>query len=518
MSKLIEFYRSVFTLIGVTVADNGAVEVFDGHSNTPFTIKGKALYLPVDEALRAKPGTTYNFHPLLEDVVRNESIILTEYRRSAMALANLNLVGMVGDLLRIAASDDLQKGLLDPNQHEITSVLKGASEITIKAFDKLLGSFPETPDVHCKLVKMNIRKNGKYNEQNVRALAVITSPFLDALKENAANIPEKHIKIIRAAVLYVLPGIDVDGTWNCGSNSQYAPMFHATLAGLFRLYKRAVELDTFFKSAKIGDLVKATAEFDVESIVPYIDGHEEFDQLRTEAKRIPMQIGNEGQSADGAANAVVETPAEKRRNVTAALSSVAKVEPIPVEEPKKMALPTSYREETAATPEPVASNKPRKFGSYAEAVHRDAHQPAPGQPVRRDEYGNILNPETNLPYGVTVEEIVPRDPRERSYLIYLKNGVEVDPDNNYRPIRNRGRGRYDDDRDYDRRGRGRYDDDRRGRYDDDRRGRGRYDDRDYDRDYDRRDRCQNANDIVTNGRSINYFDSIGENESFRRRR
>lgn len=477
--SMLKFYESCFTLLGLRVDDSGAVLVSDGVNDTPFTVKGKALYLPVEKALRAKPGSTYNFHPLLEDVVRNESIILQEYRRSAMALVNLNLLTMVGDLITIAASADMQKGLIDPKQHEITSVLKGASDNTKKAFNRLLGNFPEGKDTHCKLIKMNIRKNGKHGDQNVRAVAVITSPFMEELEENKLSLPEKHIKIIKAAVLYVMPGLDVDGTWNCGSNSQYAPMYHATLTALWRFYSRITELDQFFASAKIGDLVKATNLFDVVNVAPYVDGHVAFDELRAEAKRIPMQLGNEGQS-EGNVAPTVAAPEERRRDASAALRAAASVEPKQVVETPKQALPATYREETKSEEQA----QPKKFGSYQEAVRGHVPTQTPGRIIRRDEYGNELDPETNLPYGVTVEEIVPSDPREKPYLIYVKNGHEVDPENGYRPIRGSrrnhrddDRGRYRDDRRYDDRRDSRFEGRYRDDYDDRRRDERRYDDR-----------------------------------------
>lgn len=526
--SMLKFYESCFTLLGLRVDDTGAVLVSDGVQDTPFTVKGKALYLPVEKALRAKPGTTYNFHPLLEDVVRNESIILQEYRRSAMALVNLNLVAMVGDLITIAASADMQKGLIDPKQHEITSVLKGASDNTKKAFNRLLGNFPEGKDTHSKLVKMNIRKNGKHGDQNVRAVAVITSPLLDELEENKLNLPEKHVKIIKAAVLYVLPDLDAEGKWNCASNSQYAPMYHATLTALWRFFSRIAELDQFFASAKIGDLVKATGLFDVVNVAPYVDGHVIFDELRTEAKRIPMQLGNEGQSEGNVAPAVT-APEERRRDTTAALRAAASVEPKQAVEAPKQALPAAYREETASDEQP----KPKKFGSYQEAVRGNAPTQTPGRIIRRDEYGNELDPETNLPYGVTVEEIVPSDPREKPYLIYVKNGHEVDPENGYRPIRGSrrnhrddDRGRYRDDRYDDRR----YDDRRgsrfEGRYRDDRYDDRRYDDRRYDdrRRDERRDLRPgfSANHVLENRRGeVDYFatlEAITPRDDYDRRR
>ena len=535
MSNLIKFYTSTFAMLGLSVGPDGAVLVNDGKQDIPFTVKTKALYLPTDEAMRRKPGSTYNFHPLLEDVVRNESFILTEYRRSAMALVNLNIAGLVGDLIRIAASPDMQKGLLDPKQHEVTSILKGASANTVKAYNKLIDGFPEK-DVHTKIIKMNIRKNGVIEDKKCARLAVVTSPLLDALDENVHALPEKHIKIIREALLYVLPRIDEVGAYNCGSSSQLAPTFHATLLALYRLFARIEELAKFFSTAKIDDLMQVTGEFNVVDILPYIADITSFDSLRADARRIPMQPGNEGQgNFDG--SDTVETPepapapVSGRRDVSAALKAASSVEKeaAPWVEPPKQKVPDAYRQEPA-TATSKDEQRPKKFGSYRDVVHSDQPQAAPGQIVRRDEMGNILDPNTNLPYGVTVEEIVPKDPHERPYLVYMKNGQEVDPDNNYRPFRN---SRYDDrrrdDRYDDRRG-GRYDRDDRGRYDRDDRGgfsrgrddgRGRYDRDDrgrYDNRYDDRkptqsilDRCQDRN-----GNS-NYFETLDALAGYNRR-
>lgn len=536
MSNLIKFYTSTFAMLGLAVAPTGEVLVNDGKQDIPFTVKGKALFLPTDDAMRRKPGSTFNFHPLLEDVVRNESFILTEYRRSAMALVNLNIAGLVGDLIRIAASPDMQKGLLDPKQHEVTSILKGASANTVKAYNKLIDGFPEK-DVHTKIIKMNIRKNGVIGDKTCARLAVVTSPLLDALDENVHELPEKHIKIIREAILYVLPNLNNVGEYNCGSSSQLAPTFHATLLALYRLFARIAELAKFFSTAKIDDMMQVTGDFNVVDILPYIADVTSFDALRTDARRIPMQPGNEGQGSFDGSDAVetpAPAPASSRRDVSAALKAASSVEKeVPWVEPPKQKVPDVYRHEPAA--EPPKDERPKKFGSYRDAVRGEQPHAAPGQIVRRDEMGNELDPNTNLPYGVTVEEIVPKDPHERPYLVYIKNGQEVDPDNNYRPIRN---SRYDDrrrddrydDRYDDRRGgrygreesRGRYDRDDRGgfsrdrddRYDD-RRG-GRYERDDYGR---VRQPGQSVRDRYEDRRGTpNYFETLDALEGRTNRR
>jgi hypothetical protein len=249
--------------------------------------------LPTLAHLKNPSPKTVMFHPLQENLMRGESEVFTEYRKALAVRINCSSLAMIRDLLVLAGSASLHNKL-NPDQSEVLSLLKGVSNKTIEAWDKIIDNIPEG-QLFRSAVKFYMKPAGKIGDKAYTRLGVVTFPLYEAICKKDEKVfgvdpAGKHREIIKKAFEYIFPQLDVAHQYSRGSNSQVAPMFDAMIRSFSAVCQAYNNVCMMFKDLKIPELFEDTVCFSSD----WWDEMQNLDALLVEVRKIPMQPGNEG--------------------------------------------------------------------------------------------------------------------------------------------------------------------------------------------------------------------------------
>ena len=423
--KLITLYQQLLDTAGLEVTADGCVSIkaYDGEKAAPFTVKGKRLVLPTKEHMRNPSPKTVVYHPLQESMARGESEVFTEYRKALSVNINLGSLCMVRDLLVLVGSSSLHSKL-SPDQSEVLSILKGASSKTLEAWDKIVKGIPDN-QLYRSMVKFYMKPSGEIAGKSYTRVGVVSFPLYEQLRKAdekvyGVTLADKHREIIKKAIEFIFPGIEVLHHYSRGSNSNVAPMFDAMMKSFLAVSSAYEVVRVMYSDVKIPDLFENQIKFSS----AWADDMAELDSLLTEVRKIPMQPGNEG---------VVETQAQAVKP-DARLSSVA------------AAMSAAAAPAVAEVVAPV-EHQPALPGQYQQPTHQQqphqTHQTAnqhQGRPMTfaerqalaaRQQQTNIGQPQTQYvqgPYGpVAVQTVTVNNPDPYGAPMMVQQPMQQQP-------------------------------------------------------------------------------------------
>lgn len=299
--KLLDFYRKVLKAANILTDDQGLCSVVAGTATLPFTIDGKRLVLPTSEHLSNpdKSGIIL-FHPLSENIMADESKILSKYRAAITVKLNASIGKLIENLIHLGNSP-AEHSKLKPDQIELLGILKDVDEKSLINFQGILKTTGLT-NQDKSLVHIFLKQGGKVkNKTYQRACIVKFGLYKELIKKEkvvcGVTLRKKDTECFIKLLEYVLPGIEEDGFYNRGSESDVGPFMDALMKSVMHI---AGNINRITKDLE-GFIAKP------EEILMTDDWVECFDNLAQflgEVRAIPMQAGNQG-----AAPAPVAPPA-----------------------------------------------------------------------------------------------------------------------------------------------------------------------------------------------------------------
>lgn len=305
--KMIDFYKSVLKFAGLTTDEEGFIYTNVGSTKERAMLNGVPLVLPVFNQLRTnKPSERVVFHPLQENILKGESVVLAHFRKIVNIRINYT-IGMIGrELLSLAVSADLHRKLT-PEQSELLYKLRDVHDKAPDEFlSNMLSNIKENPT---KLyANIYLHKSGQYEGKSYARMGVVSFPFYEELcKEEGgplvSRLTKRESATFKLLMEFLLPGIEVLGSYNRGSNSDVAAWFSALMTACINIADRLnTLLDTFAPYIEDAERLKFDAD--------WLDVFPDLSVLLPEINGTPMQAGNEGVSklAETVTKALVAPP------------------------------------------------------------------------------------------------------------------------------------------------------------------------------------------------------------------
>lgn len=343
---LLELYKSLMDTAGMVVTKDYLVSGVirskeDGkvHTNImPVTIKGDRLALPAPEILSIqdkKAAGVVVFHPLMEPVGRGESEILEKLRNALMYRLNDVAASLLVELTVITGDVDSQS-TMTPDQVEFLTKVKGVDDDFLKKLGKILDQMPHDQTAR-RIVTFFLKKTGSVGDKRYKRVGVVTFPLYEELHKPpvVTMVPstkkgEKDTKkteydvygvkcrvkdreLLIALLEYIFPNINVPGAYNKGSDSDIAANMDALMHAVLGVIEALNSVTETFEDRIEQD----------EALFINADWKETFlnlDVMLNEIRKVPMQAGNEGTTADEPAGHVKATPQHAGLHVPVAAS------------------------------------------------------------------------------------------------------------------------------------------------------------------------------------------------------
>jgi len=255
--NLIEFYKATLASLGLSVTDDNYVKIDVGNGKlVTLTTSGKPLVLPTKEHIDSAVDmdedsgklvtTKILYNPLNEDVIKGDSTALKKTKDIVETRLAHSFAGVCELLLTLASNKKLQtKTTMEINK--FLSSLSAAQNPGIKQIvdDKTIDLwgkiYAKTLDhtTKTKLLKLYLKKSGKYDGTKFNRLAVLTLPLLEEIQSADKDtgvldikLRNKDIKVFELLYTYIFKDIDEHNTLNIGSNDPESPGF----ISLFKIY------------------------------------------------------------------------------------------------------------------------------------------------------------------------------------------------------------------------------------------------------------------------------------------
>lgn len=390
MSKLlVDFYKSVLETGGLSVVDGVVLQPLPDEGDVPVTVSKKTLVLPDDKWLGETDISKIQFfHPMVENVIRKESLVFKFLRRLVVISISQALTETLQDLLHVIVSKEGHKTLDPITQLPVTRCAPEADKELVDKFGKLIDKIDPLGD-NSILSAVVLRGKSLKGKDYVR-VAKIDFPLLKAL-DDAENqtvygvkFRKKDIKAIRALLVYVLPELDNDPEhYSTGSRSGVAPSLHALLGSFAKLVEAINKTRRTFGWNEIK--------------LDWLDELNDFSSFKGLVPKLP---GNDGEPVDGEEEPTspVETRAAARPRISSSYD-----EPV-VQPTRRPAQETTTTMPTTPTPTGQVSMADMEFGRARMPNYRwlEEHERQEGRraDVPRDGFGRPLKQEGyNRPYG-----------------------------------------------------------------------------------------------------------------------
>lgn len=327
--KLLDLYTALLKTASMEVTEDGYVSRRIGENSEPATIGGKRLTLPTAEHL-ARPNleTEIIFHPLSEHILRGESEVLEDFRKSLNITLNFKMSVLMYQLLRLGTSTG-DHGKLNPEQSEFLSYIKNADKDTLPHLKKLLGTMAHD-QTQKGMVSIYLKRSGSVHKKRYARVGVVNFPLYQELCRAMESEDHKvfgtkmrvskDIEPLKKLLEYMVPGIDESEHYYRGSDSEVAPYLDALMKAVMAVGSTVnAQVDLFWKH------LDQPEELQIE------DGWVEvFDNLAVmlpEIRMIPMQAGNDGKPSKAAetntAVTVTTAPTAPASALPAALTNPA---------------------------------------------------------------------------------------------------------------------------------------------------------------------------------------------------
>ena len=289
--QLLDLYRSMLNVAGLVATDDGFISTDFNGVVTPTMIKGKRLVLPMPEHLsNPKPNEQIIFHPLSENMLRNESVVLEKYRSNVNVRLHFIISTLVYNLLIIATSPEEHSSLI-PDQLEFLSVVKAADSKTLEIFRKILTKMTADQQQNV-FINIFLKRGGIIGKTKYSRVGIVNFPFYNELKKNQDNVYDVKIRgkdreVYINIMEYIFPLISVSEAYNRGTNSTVAPYMDALMKTIIAVASPINDQISLFK-----ELVDDDGKLIIES--EWVDTFDNLEQMVPQIRMIPMQAGNEG--------------------------------------------------------------------------------------------------------------------------------------------------------------------------------------------------------------------------------
>ena len=288
---LLKLYENLLNYAGRTVSENGFINTKIKEKLHPVIINEKMLVLPTDQHLKNISGDNIViFHPLCENALRGESVVLQKFRSIINQRINW-IIGIVSmSLLQLAASPKKHKDL-NPDQHGLLIAITNADNTSITNLSSIiLNGLGNQGDRF--FVNIYLHKGGTVKGKRHDCTGIVTFPFYQELLKNTDTIEGVKIRVKDREVYkklfeYLIPGIEEKESYCLGVDSDIAPRFET-------LIKTSLKIMSVLKEhiLRFSDFIE-----DYEDLVyddEWVDILDNLHSLLPEIRRIPMQGGNDG--------------------------------------------------------------------------------------------------------------------------------------------------------------------------------------------------------------------------------
>lgn len=280
MSKenVINFYSQILKVAGCEVDAQGNVSqanLMEYPFTAPVIIDGKRLVIPTKEQLSVPDWSNrLAFHPLQENIMQDESVVLAKYRR----ILNQRIQGVTSLLLitlseLASSSGDTKK--LQPEQLEFLTAFKEVDEKTIDVLAQLMKRMPLGSVTHA-FVSIYLKKGGVINGKKFSRTAITTFPFYNELIKDQKEvfglpIRKKDKESFKKIMKFIFPGIGIEGEYNTGTFVKQAPFLTALMTAAGKLMD---ELNTVIKLfGKFGNLEAFVFDVSWSEFLEQVESH-----------------------------------------------------------------------------------------------------------------------------------------------------------------------------------------------------------------------------------------------------
>lgn len=289
--NILDLYKSILECGGLTTDDEGFVSIKFDKKGSPVLVNGKRLVLPTQKQLTSENwNDKIVFHPLSENILRGESEVITKLRSVFNIRLNYTFAAVAQNLLTIISSVG-EHNKLTPEQGEILSAVMDADETTLVSFTKMMvNSIGECPEK--AFINIFLKRGGTINGKKYSRVGIVTFPLYEELKKNqetyyGVKLRSKDRQALIQLYEYMLPGLDMEESYNFGTDSNIAPFLDALMGTVLGIGSKMNDiLELFGKLIDSGDQLVFESE--------WVDAFENLTVMLPQIRQIPAQQGNEG--------------------------------------------------------------------------------------------------------------------------------------------------------------------------------------------------------------------------------
>lgn len=287
--KLNELYASILRFCGMEVDNDGFVSTVLDDKRHPTIVAGKRMVLPDDVHLR-NPKEKLIFHPLSENIMRGESEVIIALRDVINIRLNFTFGIVCQYLLNLIASPDDHKKLT-PDQLELLIAVKDVDDVTVRNFVSLMVEGVKQ-DANRVFTNIYLRRGGTIAEKRYARIGVVMFDFYDKLQAEGNTVYGVKLRVkdkeaYKQLCRFIFPNIEVQGSYNRGSDSDVAPFLDALMRSAMGIASRFNDILDMYK-----DFIDEADKLYFDS--DWVETFENLNVMVPEIRRIPVQAGNEG--------------------------------------------------------------------------------------------------------------------------------------------------------------------------------------------------------------------------------
>lgn len=288
--KLLEVYRSILNYAGLDTDSDGFISAIIGDDRSPAMLNGERMVLPLDAHLR-NPKDKVIFHPLSENILRGESDIIIKLRDVINIRLNYTFGIVCCGLMHLAASTELHHKLT-PDQSELLIALGDVDTTSVKNFMSIMAEAIKN-QANKLYLNIYLKRGGTINGKRYSRAGIITFNFFEELSKDVTELYNvkfrskdrlTYLKLYQFILSEIKPGCT---DYNRGSDSTVAPYLDA-------LMKTSMTI-----ASRLNDILEQYKDFieNAEDILfngDWVETFENLNDLNSEMRLIPAQVGNEG--------------------------------------------------------------------------------------------------------------------------------------------------------------------------------------------------------------------------------
>lgn len=304
---VLDIYRSILKYAGLTADDDGFIYAKIGDKKKQIEVDGLSLVLPTSEQLKNfNKNEKMLFHPLAENILqRGEPPVIKKFKDVINIRLNYTIGIVAQSLLNIVVNPELHKQLT-ADQAELLMCMPDTDAKTLETFiSQMLLGMKSKPDRLFNSIFL--KKGGMYNSKKHARVGIVMFPFFEKLSELKCR--KKDIKAYDALFKFMFPEIDVEDSYNFGSNSRVAPYLDSLMSSSLTV------------ASKLNDLI-ITYENHIdesESLIfdaDWVEHFQDLENLLPAIRRVPAhQVRDDDEFVPANQPEVVNVPAVQQQQV-----------------------------------------------------------------------------------------------------------------------------------------------------------------------------------------------------------